>query len=295
MFRILTLASRAFARLSRVTLRLARPWEPVDLHERAVIKSTSYDMVEAPDELYYADQYWSLMRPYLEVLPEDATILDLGCGQGRFTIRLGKLFERGHVVACDLSASAITQARAYASQYDTGNIEFHVLPIADCLKALDDESVDAILLIEVTFFYPRWQEAVLDAVRTLRPGGMLFVSFRSQYFDALSMVRIRRWEDMQHVLQERKGAILGSTGLTWQTSEEVRTLLTESVGLEVLELCGIGVCSGIVDDPHHHICRPSQLTEMERERLMTIELELGKTVPDSGRYMLAVTRKPLRD
>ena len=293
LFRTLTFASRAFSRLSRIALSLAQPWKPVDFQETDVIRSTRYDMMRAPDEPYYADQYWSLMRPYLELLPEDAKILDLGCSQGRFTIRLGKLFERGQVVACDLSASAIAEAKGYADRDATDNIEFQVLPIADCLESLDDESCDAILLIEITLFYPQWQEAVVDAIRTLKPGGVLFVSFRSQYFDALSLVRSRRWEDVQHVLQQRKGTIFGSsTVFTWQTSGEVRTLLIESVGLDLLELRGIGVCSGIANDPHDHICRPSQLTEVERQKLMKIELELGKTMPDSGRYMLAVARKP---
>jgi hypothetical protein len=69
-------------------------------------------------------------------------------------------------------------------------------------------------------------------------------------------------------------------------------LLIRDHGLDLLELCGIGVCSGIPGDPHDHIVQPSQLDSGEKDHLMRLELELGRSVPDAGRYMLTVARKP---
>lgn len=263
------------------------------MQQRNIVRSTRYDMVAAPDESYYAEQYWHIMFPHLNKLPRDAKILDLGCSQGRLTIRLGKLFSQGHVTGCDLSAEAIAQARNYAERDSVGNIDFQVKPIADCLEGFSKQSVDAIVLTEVTFCYPHWKQELPRVIQTIKPGGILVISFRSQYFNALCVVRDRLWENVEYVLQDRQGAIFGSsTVFTWQTSAEIRELLVESHGLELLELRGIGACSGIPGDPHDHICLPSRLNDGEREQLMKLELELGKTVPDGGRYFIAVVRKP---
>lgn len=250
-------------------------------------------MVAARDEPYYAEQYWRVMLPHLDKLPRNAAALDLGCSQGRLTIRLGKLFTQGWVVGCDLSAEAIAQARSYAAQDSAGNIDFRVQSIADCIGNLSEDSVDAILLTEVTFFYPKWKQDLPGIIRALKPDGILIISFRSQYFDALCLVRDRLWEGVDPVLQDRQGAIFGSSTIfAWQTSEEIKSLLVGDYGLELLELRGIGVCSGIPGDPHDHICQPSQISADERMQLMKLELELGKIVPDGGRYILAVARKP---
>jgi hypothetical protein len=57
-----------------------------------------------------------------------------------------------------------------------------------------------------------------------------------------------------------------------------------------LDLRGIGVCSGISADPHDSICQPSELNDDERVKSMGLEIELGKSVLDGGRYMLAIVR-----
>ena len=114
-------------------------------------------MVSAPDESYYADQYWRIISPHLERLPQEARILDLGCGQGRFTIRLGRLFPRGKLLGCDLSNEAIAQARVYAARDSVDNIDFRVQPISECLAEFGGRTADVVLLVEVSFFYPQWK------------------------------------------------------------------------------------------------------------------------------------------
>jgi 2-polyprenyl-3-methyl-5-hydroxy-6-metoxy-1,4-benzoquinol methylase len=280
-------------KLSRIALDLARRWEPADIQQQSVVSSTRYDMMAAPNELYYAEQYWTIMRPHFNTLPRDAQVLDLGCGQGRFTNRLGKFFAHGQVVGCDISAKAIDQAKHYTASDSVGNIDFIVQPIEVCLEDFDVESVDVILLIEVTFICPQWKQHLPRMIQILKPGGILVISFRSQYFNALCLVRERILENAETVLRDREGRIFGSqTIFTWQTGSEIRDLLTETHGLDLIELRGIGACSGIPGDPHDQICQTSKLNETEKQQLMKLELELGKTVPDGGRYILAMARKP---
>lgn len=286
--------ARVFGRLARVFLSAAKANAPSGIQQQAVACSTAYDMMIAPDEPYYADQYWRILLPYLKLLPSDSNIIDLGCGQGRFTIRLGEFFPLGKLVGCDISADAITRAKIYAAENSVNNIDFRVLEIAGCLKNIGEDFAHVIFLTEVIFCYPDWQTVLPEIIKILKPGGILVMSFRSQYFNALSLVRNRLWGELQTLMKMRNGQLLGSlTVFTWQTSYEIRNLLVESFGLELLDLRGIGVCSGIPADPHDYICRPSELNQNEQKLLMNLEIELGKSVPDGARYILAVARKPI--
>jgi SAM-dependent methyltransferase len=288
---VLTLGARAFGRVSRTLHAYAARWEPVGAARESVIASTAYDMVTAPDESYYADQYRRLVAPHLAALPPDSHALDLGCGQGRFTIWLAKYCPEGRVTACDLSSRAIHAARGHATMAGVTHVDWRVESIADCLVRIPDESVGALLLTEVTFFHPSWRADLSRAVRALKIGGVAAISFRSQYFYALALAQLRRWDSTAHVTAHREGRLFeGATTFTWQTSAEMRQVLVEH-GLGVLELCGIGTCSGIPGDPHAPICRPSALDSSERERLMDLELAMGRSVPDAGRYVLAVARR----
>lgn len=274
-------------------MSIARRFEPSDIQQRGVIGSTSYNMFTAPDESYYAEQYWNAMLPYFSMLPKNASALDLGCSQGRLTTMLARFFSDGQVTGCDLSAEAIHQAREYAAVDSIVNINFCAQSIDQCLGDYEDESVDVVVMTEVTIFYPEWERDLPRIVRILKTGGILICSFRSQYFDALCLVRSRMWESVEPVLRNRQGPIFGSPIVfTWQTSAEITEILAGRHGLELLDLRGIGVCSGIPGDPHDVICQPSQLSNAEREQLMKLEVQLGKTVPDGGRYILAIARKP---
>lgn len=291
MYLLLTFIARALSKFSRLLLKFARRFEPSGIQRRNVISSTRYDMVLAEDEPYYAEQYWNIIVPHLNGFSSDANALDLGCSQGRFSIKLGQCFGQGSVVGCDLSADAISRAFGYAARHSVENVDFRVQPIADCVSGFSEKSIDVVMMTEVTFFYPNWKQDLPGIMNVIKPGGLLVISFRSQYFDALCLVRGQLWEGIDQVLQDRQGTIFGSsTVFTWQTSEEIRSLLVDDCGLELLELRGIGVCSGIPGDPHDVISRPSQLSDDEKLQLMKLELELGKTVPDAGRYILAVAR-----
>jgi len=279
-------------KLSQATRHLAGKWEPENIQEIGVARSTRHDMAAEADEAFYADQYWAVLLPYLESLPRDARLLDLGCGQGRLTLRLAGRFPGGRIVGCDLSSQVVENARRYAADRGIANAEFHNQTISRFLERFEGREFDAVFMTEVSFYYPGWEETLPRMADILKPGGLLVLSCRSQYFDALCVVRDRIWESVDLLLRGRTGRIFRSpVGFTWQTGAEIGALL-ERHGLAVAELRGIGACSGIEGDPNALICRPSLLGEEEREKLMKLELEVGKSVPDGGRYVLAIARKP---
>jgi SAM-dependent methyltransferase len=286
---VVLILNKIIAHLEKYNVR----FKSSDFQERMVIDSTSYDMVAEQDEPYYAEQYLKVIQTHLKKLPKNSSALDLGCGQGRLTMLLGELFKSGKVTACDLSKSAIGKAKSYASESKITNIDFRTKPISQLITECENKYFDVILFTEVTFFYPQWRNDFQHIVKLLKPGGILAVSFRSQYFNALYLVRERLWDRKDMLIKNREGNIFGdSSGIfTWQRSDEIRRFIGEHDELELLDFFGIGICSGIIGDPHGQICSPSKLSERERKNLMDIELELGRSVPDAGRYMLAIIQK----
>lgn len=267
-------------------------------HAALVRRSTRrHDMAADPDERYFADQYWRLIEDALSRAGCDAAglHLDLGCGQGRLALRLARWSAAGggRVVGVDLSDLAVDQARQYAAGAGINNASFFVSDVASYLAGLESESSSTILLAEILYFTPDAEDILVNAVRVLKTGGFLIASFRSQYFYALVLAQQGLYAKLDDLMECRSGRLLGGdVWFNWNSAAEVRDLLTSRLGLELLDLAGIGACSGIAGDPHAAVLRPAKLTEAERAQVMRAEMRLGRSVPDAGRYILAIGRKP---
>ena len=261
----------------------------------AIINSTrGHNMAADPDEEYYSEQYWHWIGNALDQanIPATGKAVDLGCGQGRLTTRLAQRLSGGRVTGVDVSGSAITEAQQNAARAGISNVDYIVSPIANFVKDLAVSAIDIALMTEVSFYYPDWRQDLDGIKRTLRPGGLMAVAFRTQYYDALGIVRAGMFEQVDMLLAQRSGRLFGGeVELTWQTSVELRQLFETELGMRIICMAGIGCCSGIKDDPHGMICRPSQLVAEDRRDLMRLELALGPQLPDSGRYVLVIAAK----
>ena len=294
------------ATLLRLTRALARrlaamPAQAADTpaqnaaQRATIIDSTrGHDMAADPDEAYYSEQYWHWIAEALDAAGVRAggTGIDLGCGQGRLTTRLAQRLSAGRVTGVDFSDNAIAAAQHNARSAGISNVDYVRSPIADFVQGLPASACDIALMTEVSFYYPGWRQDLDGIKRVLRPGGLLAMAFRTQYYDALSLVRAGMLEQVDMLLAQRSGALLGGeVELTWQTSAELRELFETQLGMRIMRMTGIGCCSGIRDDPHGTICRPSQLAPADRRDLMRLELALGPQLPDCGRYVLVIAAK----
>lgn len=99
--------------------------------------------------------------------PEGVAV-DLGCGTGRITRLLAGPTRR--VVAVDRSRGMLEQARDAVPADDVVLVrgDARVLP-------LRDGAVDAVVCSGVLHHLPHWRDAVREAARVLRPGGVLIV------------------------------------------------------------------------------------------------------------------------
>ena len=100
---LLRLTQRALLRAIRNLQVIEQHWfpEPVSLVQaREVIRSTAYDMTEAPDEAYYECEYLHWINSTLskstscDLNASRQIWFDLGCGQGRLTLPLARQFPK---------------------------------------------------------------------------------------------------------------------------------------------------------------------------------------------------------
>jgi ubiquinone/menaquinone biosynthesis C-methylase UbiE len=250
----------------------------------------SWDMVAEPDEQFYLTQYWHWLEPVVSRLPQDSRILDVGCGQGRLTLPVAEAVPHGSVVGVDISEVALAAAKDYATGRSIKNVEFHAADAVAFLSKEPDSSADLVLFLEVAWM-ERYREALAEIARVLKPGGTLFASLRTQYYQLLKEAKESRFETARTARDARSGH-LGDIAVrfNWHTTEDVRTLLAE-LHFDIVGLYAIGVVSGTHADPLSAIAQPSRLGEETRAQLLELELSLAEQYAGCGRFIAAVATK----
>ncbi len=104
------------------------------------------------------------------------TVLDFGCGPGMFSIAsAGIVGRRGKVHALDVRPNALERLREAARQKGLGNIETMLLDRSTVSVALENESVDVVLLYDVLQEIQDKPGLFKELHRILRQDGLLSV------------------------------------------------------------------------------------------------------------------------
>jgi ubiquinone/menaquinone biosynthesis C-methylase UbiE len=103
-------------------------------------------------------------------LPENARILDAGCGTGEISSRLTELFPKAHVTGIDIIDAHLNFARSrYASLAPRLNFERHSI----FELTFPDRSFDLVVCRHVLHSIPHADRVVAELVRVIKPGGYL--------------------------------------------------------------------------------------------------------------------------
>ena len=110
---------------------------------------------------------WGLQQV---TVPQNATILDIGCGGGRTVGQLAARAPAGKVVGLDYSAASVAVSR----ETNAGNIQAGRVQIEQGSVAalpFPDRTFDVVTAVETHYYWPDLPANVREVLRVLKPGG----------------------------------------------------------------------------------------------------------------------------
>ncbi|WP_165228304.1 class I SAM-dependent methyltransferase [Aquisphaera insulae] len=141
------------------------------------VYAASYDRIltEMPFYLEVLDRHRAALDP-----DEIRSVLDMGAGTGNLAMRL---LDRGkEVVAVDVGRAMLDRLRGKIRPGHAGRIVV-LEDSAESLPDLPDESVDGANILLALFDMAEPARALAEAIRTLKPGGILAVTEPRECFD----------------------------------------------------------------------------------------------------------------
>ncbi|HEX4208095.1 MAG TPA: class I SAM-dependent methyltransferase [Ktedonobacteraceae bacterium] len=192
------------------------------------------------------------MRTLTDYLPPaPQSVLDDGGGPGRYALALSSLGYQ--VTLLDLSQSNLNFARQKAHE-NKGSIHQYIHGNALNLSSCSHKSFDVVLLLGPLYHLltePERQQAICEAWRVLRPGGLIFTAFITRYAafrdlarnsPSILLEKRAEWEEILRTGVYHAGQGVGFTDAYFARPSEIVPLMEEA-GFETLELVG---CEGIV-------------------------------------------------
>lgn len=118
----------------------------------------------------------SQVHRYLDLTGKN--ILDIGCGNGIYTIAIGKYAR--HTIGIDISDNAIKGSKINASKYISSNVDF-LLMSAEAV-GLQNNSFDVIISIENLEHINNEKRAIQNVEQLLKPNGQLVIYVPNKFY-----------------------------------------------------------------------------------------------------------------
>ena len=253
---------------------------------RAILRDEPgyYDMFENPGERYFARLYLHRIRQTLQQREGQGplTLLDAGCQAGRLAVPLGR---EGHrVIGVDTSDLALHRARRHAREQGV-RLELVRANLGRWLPKQPEGRFDGVICTEVLYLRKNHQLLLQGLIRVLKPGGLCFISHRPPCYYLAEAFQRRDPAAVEQLCNGEEGLLFGSY-YNWQDRAELERIYP-ALGVEILSIAPIGLLSWLS-------VPPDQLDEPWQDRLFQAELELSRSCPDAGRYLLVSGRKNIR-
>ncbi len=248
------------------------------------------DSTRHPAEQYYAQIYLDEIRKRLaEHGGEGLRVLDAGCGSGRIMVPISQLGH--HFTGIDYHRDSLRMAKENLDAAGT-KAELIEKSVLDALVTMEDNSFDAVFAIESIYVDEQYDTILKHMARVLRPGGLMFISHRTRFFYLGKALAEGHFDDVALIARHNHGMLrkgLHRFHYNWQTRGHIERT-NASLGLTMLSLTAIGVCSGFGSDPLTAVCDPGTLDGSQKKVLREVET-CDDDLVMTGRYVLAVSRK----
>jgi SAM-dependent methyltransferase len=245
------------------TAFVERYW--TDVWDREGGPKGAYDKIPTKAE-------YRVMAPYIARLPEDASLLDGGCGLGDWTV----YFSRNGYPTTGLDISRETVAKLGELFPD---VDFAIGDIRD--TGLASASIDAYFSWGVfEHFAAGLGPCVDEAWRLLKPGGYLFVS--------VPMDNLRH--AVNGTLAGLAAAAPGARFYQWRLTRAELARELSMVGFEVLKVATIHKRQGVLRALHHGLGLPYEWFISRALSAVIAPFVPGVLI---AHMILAVARKPI--
>jgi ubiquinone/menaquinone biosynthesis C-methylase UbiE len=153
---------------------------------------------------------YSFQRPHLDLpassidlaqLTRDESVLDVGCGNGRYLAELRSRGHRGFVCGADLSEGILRTSRPDAGDASLLVSDAQALPFGS-------ESFDVALMMHMLYHVPDRAKALAEMRRLVRPGGVVLVLTNSS----------SHFRELDELLMECAAATVGASRVRDRTS-----------------------------------------------------------------------------
>ena len=145
---------------------------------------------------------WGLQQV---IVPENAAILDIGCGGGRTVSKLAALAPAGKVVGLDYSPASVAVSRdTNAENIHSGRVQIDQGSVA--ALPFPDRTFDVVTAVETHYYWPDLPANVREVLRVLKPGGTFALiaetyrggPFRLLYGIVMPLLRAAYLSDAEH-------------------------------------------------------------------------------------------------
>ncbi len=245
-----------------------------------------YDMHADASEQFFGQCYveWITRHGDAAGIRPPATLLEAGCQAGRLVVPLA---QRGfRVTGIDTSGFALGRARQHVKAAGT-EATFVRGDLIEVLRKHPDWRYDIVICAEVTYLSSRYREMLQALAKAVRPRGLLCVAHRPKFYYLLEALRQYDLVTAAQILDRSEGRLeLRDRGyFNWQTEEELRTLY-QSLGLRWVAMHVVDRLSWLSG------VKLEQLTDLQRQQWLELELRLSDEAGAWGRYLFVVAAAP---
>ncbi|MHA1776905.1 MAG: hypothetical protein DRO88_01350 [Promethearchaeia archaeon] len=189
----------------------------------------------------YNDLTWHFLKPFLPK-NKKSRIMDIGCGTGKWTIKLAKM---GYFIDCiDISPDMLHIAEEKAAKAEVmDQIEFKQGDIRD-LSQWSTDSYDLVMALgDVISYALDDQIAVQEMNRITAPGGFCVASVDSKFVYILNHIKYNQFSVLKELERSSITKFFKEHSLKTYTPEQL-TALFQSCGFTNISLFGKGIFMG---------------------------------------------------